>query len=306
MKSSVRVLCVLFLCVLFPAWVWAELPLVPSRFVFSGGARIAVYESAGSQGPGVLLVHGNTSSANTYERILNSSFAQVNRVVAMDLPGYGNSDNILMYNAQVFRNAIRAVALATQVDQGVLVGWSWGGDLALQASTVLPELKGIFIFGTAPIGGAPAGAPSPLLTPFESPAGLATLYGVVPTLLPFQIRDYVRAFFKPGFAPIPSAFYQDGYRTHSLTRGAVALAGVGLDLSFVPEVPLAQNLQIPLAMIHMAKDSFVRLQYLRAVEASFPTLWTGETVVVPNTGHALQWERPDIFIQLLTAFMGTL
>lgn len=284
----------------------AEIPLTPTRKLNIMNTQVAIYESSGTQGPGILMIHGNTSSSNTFARILNSSFAQYYRVVAVDLPGYGKSGNFTIYNTAKFRDVIKNVAIQTQTANGVLVGWSWGGDLALQASTVLPNLKGVFTFGTAPIGGAPQGAPSPLLTPFESPAGLATLYGVIPTLLPFQIRAYVDAFFAPGFSPIPNTFYQDGYRTDPRTRLVVAAAGTGLDFTFKPEVTIARNLTIPFAMVHLEKDSFVRLAYLRAIESSFPTLWTGQTVVVPNAGHALQWEDPSTFINLLNSFITDL
>ena len=282
----------------------ADGPLTPSRFVQVKGTKVAVYESTGTKGPGVLLVHGNTSSANAFSRVMTSNFAKNMRVVALDLPGYGRSDRRLLYSIDTYKEVIAEVAQVTGVKKGIIVGWSWGGDLVLQASSLLPEAKGFFIFGTAPMGGAPSTAPYSFLTPFESYAGAATLYGTIPVLSKKHIRDYVKAFFAPNYAPIPQMFYEDGYVTDSKTRLTVALAATGLDLSFQQEVPIAQNLRVPLAMVHSTQDAFVRLEYLKAIERSFPTLWRGKTVLIENQGHAVQWENPAAFIQTLQAFMS--
>ena len=200
---------VLFIFLLFfSVFAYAE-QLLPTQFLNFNGLDIAVYETKGNKGPGILLIHGNTSSASSYSKFFKTNYAKRNRIVAVELPGFGLSDRSVFYDVGFFVDAIVFVAEELNLDEGVLVGWSLGGDLALQASTSLPDLKGIFTFGTAPVGYDP-GLPPPFLTPEESYAGEAVNYGFIPDLTNEQIDDYVTAFFRPGFSPIPDFFFDDG------------------------------------------------------------------------------------------------
>lgn len=284
--------------------VLSPAPLTPSRYLTIDGLQIAVYEGTGTKGPGVLLLHGNTSSANAFSRILKSSALTNRRVVAIDLPGYGNSDDA-EYDIATFTSVVAQAAVQLDVDDGVMVGWSLGGDFLLQSAHLLPDVKGYFLFGTAPVGGGPPTL-SPFLAPSESYAGLATTYGFTADLTTAQLDEFVEAFFRPGWSNIPEFFHDDAYRTDPGTRQAVLLAASGQDPDFVAEVPVAQALTVPIALVHAEQDAFVRLDYLKAIAPSIPNLWKGKVIVVPSSGHALQWERPITFDLLLAAFLADL
>lgn len=291
----------------FAAWVAtasAHSSFKPTRVLHINNLNIAAYESSGHRGPGILLLHGNTSSAQSFSKILSSSYAKKNRVVAIDLPGYGRSSNASAYSAGFFAEVIAEAAQKLGVSKGVLVGWSLGGDLALQASVRMPKLKGIFIFGTAPVGYAP-NLPSPFLTPQESYAGAAVNFGFVPNLDSQQINDYVTAFFRPSYSA-PQFFIDAGLRADPLTRAAVYMVATGQDVTFQDEVSLVKNLNIPLAVIHAEKDAFVRYEFLNGLAADMPTLWKNKIITVKKSGHALQWEKPEHFIALLNQFVNTL
>lgn len=123
---------------------------------------IAFYESGGELGAGVLLLHGNTSSANSYANVFAQPYAKSHRLVAIDLPGYGKSSDAITYDAALMAETIAEAATALGLDAGIIVGWSLGGDLALQAFCLLPDVQGYLLFGTAPLGVAPNLAPSVL------------------------------------------------------------------------------------------------------------------------------------------------
>lgn len=275
--------------------------LAATRFVQVEGVRIAVYESEGC-GPDVLLIHGNTSSARSFEKIFRSPFARHYHVVALDLPGYGRSQNAPTYNIDLFTSAIAEVARHTGADDGVLAGWSLGGDLAFQARAKLPNLKGIFVFGTAPVGADPT-LPSPFLSPEESYAGDAVNYGLIPDLTEEQIDAYVTAFFRPNYDNIPRFFFHDGQRTDPATRAAVYTAATFQDPGFVDEIVLTRSLDIPLAIVLGDTDAFVNPEQLFELAPSLPTLWREEIQLVRNSGHAVQWERVRKLTELLGAFV---
>ncbi len=285
-------------------WSQAFAELQPSQFINYNGTKMAVYKSKGHHGPGILLIHGNTSSANIFEKILESSYGKKQRLVAIDLPGYGRSENAPSYNAAYFAQAIAFATNTLNLNRGVIAGWSLGGDFALQAAGLLPNLKGFFLFGTSPVGFDPS-LPPPFLSPAESYAGVAVNFGFVPNLNPEMVAAYVTAFFRPNYS-VPQTFINDGLRTDPGTRAAVFAVATGQDPTFQDEIAIVRNLAIPVALVAGEKDAFVNPNFLTQLAPSIPNLYKDKIIFVNNTGHAIQWERPAEFIHLLKKFVESL
>lgn len=77
------------------------------------------------------------------------------RVVAIDLPGHGNSDpaaGIAEYHLSNYAATLTAVAKKLKMENAVFAGWSLGGHIVLQAQASLPKAQGFVIFGTPPLG----------------------------------------------------------------------------------------------------------------------------------------------------------
>ena len=128
--------------ILFVSLQWSSaFAMKVTQYISYNGIKVAAYESKGTHGPAVLLIHGNTSSAQTFEKIMDSPWAHSQKVMAIDLPGYGQSDNGPSYNVAYLVGAIVKAAQISGADQGVVVGWSLGGDLALQAAAALPPVR---------------------------------------------------------------------------------------------------------------------------------------------------------------------
>lgn len=278
--------------------------LTPSRMLNIEGMQIAAYESEGTKGPGVLLIHGNTSSAEFFEKVLSSPFAKQYKVAAIDLQGFGRSSRQPFYTAGTFANTIAMSAELLGVDHGVIAGWSLGGDLALQAAHLLPHVKGYFLFGTAPVGFDPSLPPS-YLTPEESYAGAAVYYGFNPALTPEQIADYVTAFFRPNYN-VPQSLIAEGLNTDPNTRLAVYFAVTGQDASFKDEIAIVRNLSVPVALVVGDQEAFVRKSFLDALAPSMPTLWQQKVYLVNNAGHAIQWEKAHQFTTILKRFIKSI
>ena len=114
-----------------------------------------------------------------------------------------------------------------------------------------------------------------------------------------QAEAYVAAFFRPGPVEIPPFFLEDALRTDGRARAAVgaSIAPGG----YHDEVVVLKELEAPVAIIHGAEDQLVSAAYLASLEV--PTLWRGAVQTIPGAGHAPQWEAPDAFDALLTAFV---
>lgn len=260
------------------------------------GQPVAYRQSTGS-GPAVLLIHGNSSSSRAYERQLEGPLGRTHRLVALDLPGFGDSQPVsdpdavlgLQGWAQIVAQACAAIGLA----DAVLVGWSLGGHVALEALSALPQCKGVLIFGTPPIAFPPDMAAAFLPNP-------AMGAGFNPTPNDDEMRAYVQAFFAPDVQDIPSFFVEDMRRADGRARAAVA--GSIRPGGYQDEVEIVRDLRLPLAVLQGESEQLVSLDYLRNL--AMPTLWRGQVQVIPGAGHAPQWEQPELFNALLAAFVN--
>jgi len=140
-RSTVRwILAALGAVALAPAWAplvgLAPRPLPPAgRLVRVGGHRVNVLDEG--RGLPVVLVHGLPGSAYDWspfsQRLLDAGF----RVIRYDRVGYGHSDRRARDAAHTLdANAAELLDLLTAVgaESPLLVGWSYGGGVALMAA----------------------------------------------------------------------------------------------------------------------------------------------------------------------------
>src|SRR6202167_1241333 len=114
---------------------------------------IAVHKTAG-QGPPVVLIHGNSSSSSVFARQLEGPLGERFRLIAVDLPGHGRSDDAKdpsAYSLPGYARAVRTVLDALGIEAAHFVGWSLGGHVALEMAPDLRNPPRVVIFGTPPL-----------------------------------------------------------------------------------------------------------------------------------------------------------
>lgn len=265
------------------------------RTITINGQTIAYATSAGD-GPAALLIHGNSSSGRSFQRQLESEVGARHRLVAIDLPGFGASQPVAdpaALGLQGWAGVVRAVVEALELDPVVLVGWSLGGHVALEAVGDIPGARGVMIFGTPPIAFPPAMEQAFL----PHPAMAATFKA---ELSEEEMDAYVASFFAPGYGERPAPFVEDIRASDGRARAAVA-ASIRPG-GYKDEVEVVAGLQIPLAVLHGAEEQLVSGAYLETV--AMPSLWRGAVQVIQGAGHAPHWEQPEAFNALLGAFLA--
>jgi pimeloyl-ACP methyl ester carboxylesterase len=259
------------------------------------GQRIAYAQSAGRDRP-VIFVHGNSSSSRTWAGVLEGPFGQRFRCLAFDLPGHGDSakaTDSADYSLPGYARTLAGFAAATRAQDAVIVGWSLGGHIALEAAPALPEAAGYVIFGTPPVSSAAQMGEAFLPNP-------AMNTGFTADVSPGEARAYAESFTAPGSALSLDGFVADILRTDGAARaGLIASIGEG---RFADEVAIATALATPLAILQGEGEQLVSLDYLRTL--SPPTLWRKEIQLIPGAGHALHQEAPEAFTALLSQFLA--
>lgn len=257
------------------------------------GNSIAVYESGG-KGAAILLIHGRSFDAQTFKHQFNSPLGDDYRVVAFDLPGHGDSSPAInpeeTYSAPGYARIIVELVDRLDLSSPVVVGWSLGGGIALEAADQLPDPTGFFIFGAPPLGNPPAMAdafrPNPAMRFLMSAA-----------LTKDQATAVAELMLRPGAEP-PSSFRESILNSDGQMRAQLAASTAERK----DGVEIVANLTVPLAIVHGAEDKLVNVDYIR--DLKMPTLWRGEVQVIDGAGHAPHWEQPEQFNALLVDFIA--
>ncbi len=102
------------------------------RRVDTAAGHLSICEAGA--GPPVLLIHGLGATKVSFLPTL-AALAPHHRAIAVDLPGFGDSDKPILarYDAAYFASAITALLDGLELDRADVVGNSMGGRVALEA-----------------------------------------------------------------------------------------------------------------------------------------------------------------------------
>jgi pimeloyl-ACP methyl ester carboxylesterase len=265
-----------------------------TRKIDTRNGALAVHESAG-QGPALVLLHSNSSSSRAFAKQFDGPLGARFRLVAIDLPGHGASDDAAdaaLYAIKAQAQTLKAAIDALELADARFLGWSLGGHFVLELAPELPKAKGFIIFGTPPLAFPPAMEEAFL----PNPAMAATF---AETMNRDETNAYIASFFRLGYAGVVPSFLLDALRTDGRARAAVgaSIAPGG----YHDEVAVLNGLKAPFAILHGAEDQLVSGAYLASLAP--PTLWRGAVQTIRSAGHAPQWEQPEAFDALVTAFI---
>jgi pimeloyl-ACP methyl ester carboxylesterase len=111
------------------------------RTVATRGARLSIMEAG--TGPAALAVHGLGGTKGSFLPTV-AALADRFRIIAVDLPGFGDSDKPIgaPYHARFFADAVVDLLNALALERAHLIGNSLGGRVALEVGLRYPSRVG--------------------------------------------------------------------------------------------------------------------------------------------------------------------
>ena len=268
------------------------------------GRRIFVAE-AGS-GPAVVMLHGGgpgASGLSNYSRNIDA-LAESFRVIVPDMPGYGRSDKFFDHSDPFgfLADSIHGLLDDMGIQTAHLIGNSLGGAAALRLALDAPRRVGkLVLMGPGGIG-MTRGLPT------EGLKNLLSYYGGGGPSRE-KLATFIRTYLVFDGAAVPDALIDLRYQA-------------SIDLEVMADPPLRRP-SGPTALRTLWRMDLTRDKRLKHLPTPTLILWgrddkvnrpaggphlldlmpNAELVMTSRTGHWMQWERAELFNQLVAEFL---
>jgi 2-hydroxy-6-oxonona-2,4-dienedioate hydrolase/4,5:9,10-diseco-3-hydroxy-5,9,17-trioxoandrosta-1(10),2-diene-4-oate hydrolase len=264
-----------------------------------------IFVAEAGSGPAVVMLHGGgpgASGVSNYSRNI-AALATHYRVIVPDMPGYGRSDKHVDHSDPFgyLADMIRGLLDALGIDTAHLIGNSYGGAAALRLALDTPNrVRKLVLMGPGGVG-TTRGVPT---------AGLKSLLSYYGGDGPS--RDKLEAFIR-------------NYLVYEGSSVPDELIELRYQASIDPEVVANPPLRRPSGLRTLWRMDFTRDARLEQLQTPTLVLWgrddkvnrpTGgtmllnampnaELVMTSHTGHWMQWERAELFNELVTEFLSS-
>lgn len=265
------------------------------------GDGLVLHCSAIGTGPPVVLLHGFTGSAGTWET-LSGQLAWSHEVIALDMPGHGRSSapaDPARYSLDRFPADLAVVLDALSLRKVVLLGYSMGGRAAMQfAISRGDRLAALILESTSPgvsdpterVGRVAADSELASMIERDGVSAFVERWEKLPLwesqqALPDSIREMLRL---ERLANRPAGL-------------ANSLRGAGAGAT-MPVTGRMASISVPALVVAGALDEkHAGLARLLATSLPHATLR-----IIPDAGHAVHLEKPDALERHVREFLQSL
>ena len=275
------------------------------RTVTVAGKPIFVAEAGA--GPAVVMLHGGgpgASGVSNYSRNIDA-LARFHRVIVPDMPGYGRSTKHFDH-ADPFgflATTVRGLLDEMGIPTAHLIGNSYGGAAALRLALESPGRVGKLVLM------GPGGIGTTRGLPTEGLKSLLSYYGGDGPSRE-KLATFIRTYLVHDGSAVPDDLIDLRYQA-------------SLDPEVVANPPL-QRPSGPSALRTLWRMDLTRDKRLKGLPTPTLVLWgrddkvnrpaggpllqslmpNAELVMTSHTGHWMQWERAELFNQLVSEFLS--
>ena len=285
--------------------------------VRANGLSFATLETG--DGPLVLCLHGFPDHARSFRHQLPALAAAGFRAVAPFMRGYAPTDVPADGPYQSAALAEDAVALIEALghERAAVFGHDWGAVAAYGAAVLAPQRVVRLVTAAVPHGAA---FPTALLTNYEQQRRSWYMFffqtPFADGAVPFDDYRFIERLWQdwsPGWAypPEEMAALKETFRSPGVLTAALGYYRATLNpANQLPELAEAQArisvspIMVPTLYFHGARDGCVGTELLEGMDQLFPSGL--DTVIVPDAGHFVHQERPELVNAKLLEFLAPL
>jgi pimeloyl-ACP methyl ester carboxylesterase len=269
------------------------------RTISTAKGRISISEAGA--GPAVVMIHGLGATKVSFLPTL-AALAPHHHAIAVDLPGFGDSDKPILapYNAAYFAETMTALLDALELDRADFAGNSMGGRVAIEVGLRAPErVRRIALLAPslAWLRDRPWAPYLRWVAPqlgLIQPAPRAIVDGIVRRLIPGADEEWT------------AAGIDEFLRSYLTPRGRAAFYAAARNIyleephgpeGFWTRLP---GLKPPSLFVWGRKDPIVPISFVRYVREALPHAEHLEL----DCGHVPQLERPKQAHDALLSFFA--
>lgn len=267
----------------------------------AGALRLAVVDKG--QGKPILLLHGFATSSFTWHEII-PALSKTNRVIAVDLRGFGASDKPIDDHYSVFDQveAINAFIEKENLRDLTVVGHSFGGGitlaLALKAQAQRqPRVRNIILVDSIAYR-----QPIPIFfrllqVPMVGEVSMTLVPPEVQATQGLRLAYYDRTkISSQAVAEYASTLYSPAAK-HALTKTVEQLIPDNID----DIAARYKTIRFPTLILWCQSDKIVPIPLGRRLHEEMPT---SELVVLADCGHMPQEEKPEDTVRAIQVFLA--
>ena len=265
------------------------------------------YTDEGKGDNTIILIHGLGSYLRAWEKNIGE-LSKNNRVIAIDLPGYGKSSKephtgMMTFYAGIVNELVKELKL----NKVVIGGHSMGGQIGMTTYLKYPQIvKGLVLAAPAGFERFTKGQKQwfrdvmtvdgvRLTTPEGIQNNLASNFYRVPKDADFMVSERMEMRSADDFIPYCYAVVQS-------VQGMVDN----------PVIDYLQDIKVPTLILFGENDNLIPNRYLnpgRTVEIAkygASKIPNSKLVMIPKTGHFLMFEKPEVFNKETIDFIKSL
>ena len=276
-----------------------------------GGRRVR-YVDIGAGTFGFICVHGMGGCRQHFSQTL-PSLARHGRAIALDLPGFGESQMPAEpITLELFADTAATLARAVGLERVVFIGHSMGGPIALRFATRHPQLTAslVLLAGAVNTFSALLGLREVMRIARERPVDTAAIYTEVLTC-GIPIPGHIKRTIARHKALRGAALWPYVYRPGSLQPDTVAtiLSAAGARGVMPTARAIARShpyqgleeIHCPILSVGAAHDRIVSIADLETFDRIAPT---ARTVLIEDSGHLMMLERPRVLNEQIDRFLS--
>ena len=262
-----------------------------------GGTKLHVWEAGNPQGKPILFIHGLSQCGLCWKKQLNSDLANDFRLLALDIRGHGLSETPqgAYTDTQLWADDVQAVITELGLDQPVLSGWSYGGEIICDYLRHYGDEKigGINFVGAVSRLGEP-------VMPYLGPDFLAIAQGLFSNVVE-ESADTLHKFIHVWFDSKPSM--EDYYLFLGFNAAVSPTVRAEAFGRTIENDDVLAKISKPMLITHGEKD---RLLLMGMAEYHKSKVGHAQLSRYPDTGHIAFWEKPERFNSEMRSFVSSL